>query len=85
MLGLFTQVGCIGAMALLTMFYLSAIPTSGLADPRLEGTYLLVNKNLIEAAAVAALFVFRTGPIAGLDRLWKRRRLAQMSVQEAVL
>jgi thiosulfate dehydrogenase [quinone] large subunit len=84
MLGLFTQVGCGGAIALLAAFYLAAIPTGAL-DVRAEGTYLLVNKNLIEAAAVAALFVFRTGPIAGLDRLWKRRRLAQMSVQEAVL
>ena len=68
MLGLFTQLGCIGAMALLTMFYLSAIPTSGLPEPRQEGAYLLVNKNLIELAAVAVVFVFRTGRIAGLDR-----------------
>src|SRR5918992_1623786 len=55
MLGLFTQLGCIGAMALLTLFYLSAIPTSGLPEPRLEGTYLLVNKNLIELVAVAVI------------------------------
>ena len=68
MLGLFTQIGCIGAMVLLTMFYASAIPTSGLPGPRLEGTYLFVNKNLIELAAVAVLFAWRTGRIAGLDR-----------------
>jgi thiosulfate dehydrogenase [quinone] large subunit len=84
MLGLFTQIGCGGAVALLAAFYLAAVPTGAL-DVRAEGTYLLVNKNMIEAGAVAALFVFRTGSIAGLDRLWKRRRLAQMSVQEAVL
>jgi thiosulfate dehydrogenase (quinone) large subunit len=76
MLGLFTQLGCIGAMGLLTLFYLSAIPTSGLPEPRLEGTYLLVNKNLIELVAVAVVFVFRTGRIAGLDRwLATARRL----------
>ncbi len=30
-------------------------------DARAEGTYLLVNKNLIEAGAVLVLFAFRTG------------------------
>ncbi len=67
-LGLFTQLACIGALGLLTLFYLSAIPTTGLPEPRMEGTYLLVNKNLIELAAVAVVFVFKTGRIAGLDR-----------------
>lgn len=73
-LGLLTQVGCIGAMALLTTFYLSAMPTTGLPEPRLEGTYLLVNKNLIELAAVAVVFAFRTGRIAGLDRWFAQAR-----------
>jgi thiosulfate dehydrogenase (quinone) large subunit len=68
LLGLFTQVGCVGALGLLAMFYLSAIPT-GLPEARSEGTYLFVNKNLIEAAAVLVLFSCRTGRIAGLDRL----------------
>jgi thiosulfate dehydrogenase [quinone] large subunit len=68
-LGLFTQLGCAGALGLLTMFYLSSIPI-GLPEARSEGTYLLVNKNLIEAAAVIALMSFRTGRIAGLDALW---------------
>jgi thiosulfate dehydrogenase [quinone] large subunit len=75
MLGLFTQSGCTGAMTLLAMFYLAAIPT-GRVDGRAEGTYLLVNKNLIEACAVAVLFAFRTGTIAGLDRLWRSPRTA---------
>jgi thiosulfate dehydrogenase [quinone] large subunit len=70
-LGLFTQTGCAGALGLLAMFYLSAIPM-GLPEARSEGTYLIVNKNLIEAAAVVVLFAFRTGRIAGLDRLWVR-------------
>ena len=77
MLGLFTQTGCGGAIALLAAFYLAAVPT-GTLDVRAEGTYLVVNKTLIEAGAVAALFAFRTGSIAGLDRLWNRRQLARM-------
>jgi thiosulfate dehydrogenase [quinone] large subunit len=75
-LGLFTQLGCMGAMLLLALFYVSAIPTSGVQEPRLEGAYLFVNKTLIELAAVAVVFAFQTGCIAGLDR-WRasiRRR-----------
>ena len=73
MLGFFTQTGCAGALALLTMFYLSAIPM-GLPEARAEGTYLLVNKNLIEAAAVVVLLSFRTGRIAGLDQYFGSHR-----------
>ncbi len=81
LLGLFTQLGCLGAMGLLVMFYLSAIPM-GMPDARAEGSYLIVNKNLIELAAVAVLFVFRTGRIAGLD-LWSGRSRVVAPVKEA--
>ncbi len=84
MLGLFTQAGCGGALALLTTFYLAAMPTGGI-DARAEGTYLLVNKNLVEAGAVLVLLAFRTGSIAGLDRLWMRSHPAPLPVREAVL
>jgi thiosulfate dehydrogenase [quinone] large subunit len=74
MLGLFTQAGCVVAMALLASFYLSGMPLRGVPEPHAEGTYLIVNKNLVEAAAVFVLFVFRTGRIAGLDRLRRPSR-----------
>jgi thiosulfate dehydrogenase [quinone] large subunit len=70
-LGLFTQIGCVGAAVFLTMFYVSAIPLAGMPQPGAEGTYLLVNKNLIELAAVLVVAAFRTGTIAGLDVLRK--------------
>jgi thiosulfate dehydrogenase (quinone) large subunit len=74
MLGLFTQTGCVGALLLLALFYISAIPLSGVAQPGTEGTYLIVNKNLIEAAAVIVILSFRTGRIAGLDLFRSRVR-----------
>ena len=83
MLGLLTQTGCTGGLVLLAIFYLSSIPT-GSVDARAEGTYLIVNKNLVEAGAVAVLLTFRTGSIAGLDRLWMRRRQTAPRGQEAV-
>jgi thiosulfate dehydrogenase [quinone] large subunit len=80
-LGLWTQVGCAGAVLLLATFYLSAIPL-GLPEAKAEGTYLIVNKNLIEGAAVLVLMAFRTGRIAGLDRL-RRARPAAAVMREA--
>jgi len=81
MLGLLTQAGCSGAMAMLALFYASAIPL-GLPEPHAEGTYLLVNKNLIELGAAAVVFTFRTGQIAGLDA-WRIRARAYLAVKEA--
>ncbi|HKX30998.1 MAG TPA: DoxX subfamily [Blastocatellia bacterium] len=68
-LGLLTRAGCWGALLFLTLFYLLAIPLAGVPQPGNEGTYLIVNKTLIEGAAVVVLLVFNTGAIAGLD-LW---------------
>jgi thiosulfate dehydrogenase [quinone] large subunit len=76
-LGLLTRVGCWGALFFLALFYLLAIPTAGSPQPGNEGTYLIVNKTLIEGAAVGVLLFFNTGAIAGLDILlarWKNRK-----------
>jgi thiosulfate dehydrogenase (quinone) large subunit len=70
MLGLLTQLGCAGAMAFLALFYLSQPPFTGMPQSGAEGTYLIVNKNLIELIAVMTVMAFRTGLIAGLDQLW---------------
>ncbi|MBS1813144.1 MAG: DoxX family membrane protein [Acidobacteria bacterium] len=71
MLGLLTRLGCWGALLLLALFYLTAIPMAGTQVPGSEGAYLIVNKTLIEAAAVVVLLVFNTGAIAGLDLFWQ--------------
>jgi thiosulfate dehydrogenase [quinone] large subunit len=73
-LGLLTRAGCVGGLLLLGLFYLSAVPTTGMPAEHAEGSYLLVNKTLVEAAAVMVLLAFDTGRIAGLDRLWRERR-----------
>jgi thiosulfate dehydrogenase [quinone] large subunit len=83
MLGLFTQLGCIGAMGLLALFYVSALPL-GVPEARAEGSYLIVNKNLIELASVFVIFTFRTGRIAGLDA-WSVRSRAYVAVKEATV
>jgi thiosulfate dehydrogenase [quinone] large subunit len=82
-LGFFTQAGCWGALGLLLVFYAASIPTAGAPQAGAEGTYLLVNKNLVEAAAVATLLTFRTGSIAGLDLLWVTHRDRRLPSQAA--
>ncbi len=85
MLGLFTQWGCYGALGMLSLFYLTAIPLDGAPHAGMEGNYLIVNKNLIEWVAVAVLLSFRTGRIAGLDLFysaWRKRR-ASLGTQQA--
>jgi thiosulfate dehydrogenase [quinone] large subunit len=82
LLGLFTRIGASGALLLLSLFYLLYVPTLGVPQPNAEGTYLIVNKTLIEAIAVIVLLAFDTGSIAGLDLLWRRKRSS--SVEEIV-
>jgi len=71
MLGLYTQLGAWIAFLFLSLFYLAYIPTAGVPVPNAEGTYLIVNKTLVELAAVGVLIAFRTGEFAGLD-VWRR-------------
>ena len=82
-LGLFTQLGCWGAVTLLTAFYLAQIPTAGMPQPGAEGTYLFVNKTLVEGAAVFVVLLFRTGTMAGLDLLRSSRAARTLPRQPA--
>jgi thiosulfate dehydrogenase (quinone) large subunit len=69
-LGVFTRIATVFGILLLTLFYLSHPPLVGLkyAMP-MEGSNLIVNKNLIELFALVVLLVFPTGKHVGLDRL----------------
>ena len=75
MFGLFTRAATIAGMALLFLYYVAAPPFVGYsyAMPT-EGSYLVVNKVLIELVALAVLLAFPTGRLYGLDRLlpWNR-------------
>jgi thiosulfate dehydrogenase [quinone] large subunit len=74
MLGLLTRTATVGAIVLLFLFYIAAPPFAGIqyAMPT-EGSYLVVNKILIELAAAFVLLAFPTGRSFGLDGLihWK--------------
>ena len=74
-LGLFTQLASICGAVLLFIYYLNNPPLIGLEyTPPTEGSYLIVSKTLIEAAALVVLAVFPTGMFFGLDMLIKKHR-----------
>lgn len=68
--GLFERVAITGGIVLLAFYYLSHPPFIGLtyALPS-EGSYLIVNKTLIELIALVVLLVFPTARRIGLGRL----------------
>jgi uncharacterized membrane protein YphA (DoxX/SURF4 family) len=69
-LGLFTRLSCVAGAAFLLMFYLAmpALPWLPL-NPRAEGHYLFINKNIIEMIALLALATTQSGKWLGLDGL----------------
>lgn len=80
--GLLTRSACVSGALFLLMVYLTMPPWPGLPEnPRAEGHYFIVNKNLIEMLALMALATTRSGRWLGLDALlqflnprrWRRR------------
>lgn len=69
-LGLFTRLASLAGIGFILLFYLAAPPLIGYfyAIPA-EGSYLIVNKNLVEAAALAVVLLTGSGRFAGVDRI----------------
>lgn len=70
MAGVLTQASSIVGIVLLLLYYIFNPPFIGYtyANPA-EGSYLIINKILIEMWALLVLILFPTGKIIGLDRL----------------
>ena len=68
--GLFTRAAALGGLGLVLLFYLCNPPFIGYfySIPS-EGSYLVVNKNLVEVFALAVILLTRSGLFAGLDRI----------------
>ena len=69
LLCLFSRYSALVGMGFVMLYYLFAPPLLGLEYSRPgEGSYIIVNKNLIEACALFVLVMFPTSHITGLDR-----------------
>ncbi len=66
--GILTNVATTAGLVLLLLYYLATPPLVGLSySIPSEGSYLIINKTLIEAAALLVLAVFPTGKRIGFD------------------
>lgn len=69
-LGLFTRLASLGGIGFILLFYLCNPPFAGyFYSIPVEGSYLIVNKNLVELGALIVVFVTGTGRVAGLDAI----------------
>lgn len=66
--GCLTHIATVSGIVLLSLYYLSAPPLMGLIySMPTEGSYIIVNKTLVEIGALLVLAYFRTGKYIGLD------------------
>jgi len=74
--GLFTRLALCGGITLLLMYYLAYPPFGGYSyGAPSEGSYLIVNKNLVELVAMILLLFMNPGRYFGLDMLRKKRSI----------
>ena len=81
-LGLFTRLASLAGIGFILLFYLCNPPFVGyFYSIPTEGSYLIVNKNLVELCALLVILATGSGRFAGLDRILhvlfaRRTRLA---------
>jgi thiosulfate dehydrogenase [quinone] large subunit len=69
-LGLFTRLASLAGIGFILLFYLCNPPFLGyFYSIPTEGSYLIVNKNLVELSALVVILVTGSGRFAGLDRI----------------
>ena len=69
-LGAFSRLASFSAILLLLLYYFATPPFIGYTyTVPMEGSYMIVNKNLVEAFALLVLIAFPTGRIIGVDRI----------------
>ena len=69
-LGLFTRLSSVAGVGFIALFYLANPPLVGFFySLPVEGSYLIVNKNLVELCALVVILVTGSGRFAGLDRI----------------
>ena len=89
MFGCYTRIASISGMVLLSFYYLANPPFVGMDFGIItEGSYLIVDKNLVELIALGVLTFIPTGTFLGLDRYFlnvRKRRLPSDSVEEELI
>jgi thiosulfate dehydrogenase (quinone) large subunit len=72
-LGLFTRLASVAGIGFILLFYFANPPFVGyFYSLPSEGSYLIINKNLVELCALLVILATRSGLFAGLDRILHR-------------
>jgi len=83
-LGCFTHSAAAAGILIVLLYYLCNPPFVGyFYSLPTEGSYLIVNKNLVELGALAVVLVTGSGRVAGLDRIIHRLLLKPPRPAEA--
>lgn len=78
LLGLFTRISSVGASVLLLLYSLAHPALPGMAGASLGGgSYLIVDRNIVEALALIMIAMAPPGQLWALDRFILRRRIAR--------
>ena len=75
LIGIRVRWGCIGGILLLLLYYLAHPPFPSLPQGPSEGSYWIVNKNLIEMAALFVIYQFPLTSVFGLEKLFTRNKV----------
>jgi thiosulfate dehydrogenase (quinone) large subunit len=75
LVGIKVRWGCIGGILLLLLYYLAHPPFSDMPQGPVEGSYWIVNKNLIEMAALFVIYQFPLTSVFGLENLFIRYKV----------
>lgn len=76
LMGIKIRWGCIGGILLLMLYYFAHPPFPNLPQGPSEGSYWIVNKNLIEMAALFVIYQFPLTSLFGLGNLFSKNRVS---------
>jgi thiosulfate dehydrogenase [quinone] large subunit len=75
LLGIKVRWGCVGGVLLLALYYLAHPPFPSLPQGPAEGSYWIVNKNLIEMAALFVIYQFPLTTVFGLEGFFSKQKV----------
>jgi thiosulfate dehydrogenase (quinone) large subunit len=73
LMGIRVRWGCVAGILLLAFYYLAHPPFPGLPQGPSEGSYWIINKNLIEMAALLVIYQFPLTAAFGLENLFLKK------------
>ncbi|MCW3090189.1 MAG: DoxX family protein [Ferruginibacter sp.] len=74
LIGMKVRWGCIAGILLLLLYYLAHPPFPGLPQGPAEGSYWVVNKNLIEMVALWVIYQFPLISVFGIENLFLKKK-----------